>query len=40
VNLEPGVEQALLYGVTVVIILGALVVTVWQLVRFLRRDRD
>jgi hypothetical protein len=34
------VEQALLYGVTFVILLGGLVVAIWQLVRFRGRDKD
>jgi hypothetical protein len=34
-----GIEQALLYGVTVVILAGTLIVFVVQLVRMNRRDK-
>jgi hypothetical protein len=35
-----GLEQALLYGVTIVILTGTLIVFVVQLVRMNRRDKD
>jgi len=35
-----GVEQALLYGVTIVILAGTLIVFVVQLLRMNRRDKD
>jgi hypothetical protein len=35
-----GLEQALLYGVTIIILTGTLIVFVVQLVRMNRRDKD
>lgn len=39
-SLPPDVEQMLLYGVTIVILLGGLVVAIWQYMRFRRGGRD